>query len=404
MNNLVKINLFGGMSVEVNDSLLLNSNSKLYQHWKLLAYLIVNRDTSLAVRQIICAMYGEYEDTLNAQNTLKNTVYCLRKELGDNSYILFNDGGYKWNEQNNILLDIEKFNSLIQSLSQSNDIAYKKSIYKNIIDLYKGDFLPQLQKDQWAVDLSLYYRQKFTKAVLDYLEILLNSHEYDEILAVTQHATNIDAYNEYFYLYMFKALYFLNMNTLIVSTYIQINKIISNEFSAEVKNEIHKIYADANKKLNKIELDISVIKDNLKETTFDNSPIKGPFFCSFEVFKQMYQFNVRAAAREERTVILMLLTIADISDNIPQNKILLDAMLELRDVLTNTIRKNDIFTQYSKAQYLLMLSTDTADNAQIAFNRIKNNFNSYLNRNKLNLISKISMQDFADSEKTAAIQ
>ena len=403
MNNTVKINLFGGMSIEVDNNLLLNSNSKLYQHWKLLAYLVMHKNTSLTAKQIIYAMYGEYEDPLNAQNTLKNTVYCLRKELGDNSFIVFNDGGYKWNKENNVLLDIDKFNSLIQFLSQSDDIDDKTSVYKNIIDLYKGDFLPQLQKEQWAAELSLYYRQKFTKAVLEYLEILFDSHQYNEILAVTNHATNIDTYNEYFYLYMFKALYFLNMNTLIVSTYMQINKIINNEFSSDVKGEIQKIYENANKRLNKIELDISVIKDTLKETAFDNSPLKGPFFCDFEVFKQMYQFNVRAAAREERSVILMLLTVTDISDKVPDNKKLLDVMLELREVLTNTIRRNDIFTQYSKAQYLLMLSTDTADKAQIAFNRIRNNFIDYLNINKLNLISKVSMQDFVDAEKMTVI-
>ncbi|MEL7569282.1 MAG: BTAD domain-containing putative transcriptional regulator [Eubacteriaceae bacterium] len=404
MTNSIKINLFGGMSVEVDNNLLLNSNSKLYQHWKLLAYLVLHKDTSLAAKQIIYAMYGEYEDSVNAQNTLKNTVYCLRKELGDNSFVLFNNGSYKWNEENSILLDIDKFNNLIQSLSQSDDIDYKKSLYKNIIDLYKGDILPQLHIDKWAGDLSQYYRQIFTKAVLEYLEILFDNKQYNEILAVANHATNIDTYNEYFYLYMFKALYFMNMNTLIVSTYMQINKIINNDFSSEAANEIQKIYEDANKKLNKIELDIAVIKDTLKETTFDNSPIKGPFFCGFEVFKQMYQFNVRAAAREERAIILMLLTVTDKSDKVPDNKILLDAMLELREVLTNTIRKNDIFTQYSKAQYLLMLSTDAADKAQIAFSRIKNNFIDYLNINQLNLISKLSMQDFDEAKKMTEMQ
>lgn len=403
MNHLVKISLLGGMSVDVDNQLLLNSMSKLYQHWKLLAYLVVNKNTSLSAKQIINAMYGGSDDPINAQNTLKNTVYCLRKELGDNSFILFNDGCYKWNEENDVLLDTDMFNNLIMMLNDTNNINYKISIYKNIMEIYKGDFLPQLQKEPWAAELSLYYRQKFVNVILEYLEILFVNRQYDDILAVTNFATNIDTYNEYFYLYMFKALYSLNMNTLIIGTYMQINKILKNNFSKEVIIEIQKIFENANKKLNKIELDISLIKDTLKETTFNDSPIKGPFFCSFEVFKQMYQLNIRAAAREERSIMLLLLTITDINDDIPDNKILLDAMLELREVLTNTIRKNDVFTQYSKAQYLLMLSTDSVDNAHIALNRIKNNFIDYLNENKLSLMSKVSMQDFAESEKAPVI-
>ncbi len=403
MNHLVKISLLGGMSVDVDNQLLLNSMSKLYQHWKLLAYLVVNKNISLSAKQIINAMYGECDDSINAQNTLKNTVYCLRKELGDNSFILFNDGCYKWNEENDVLLDTDMFNNLIMMLNDTNNINYKISIYKNIMEIYKGDFLPQLQKEPWAAELSLYYRQKFVNVILEYLEILFVNRQYDDILAVTNFATNIDTYNEYFYLYMFRALYYLNMNTLIISTYMQINKIFKNKFSRQVIFEIQKIFENANKKLNKIELDISLIKDTLKETTLNDSPIKGPFFCSFEVFKQMYQLNIRAAAREERSIMLLLLTITNINDDIPDNKILLDAMLELREVLTNTIRKNDVFTQYSKAQYLLMLSTDSVDKAHIALNRIKNNFIDYLNENKLSLMSKVSMQDFAESEKALVI-
>ena len=404
MNHSVTINLFGGMSIEVDNKLLLNSTSRLYQHWKLLAYLIMHQNNSLNTNKIIDAMYGKYDDLLNAQNTLKNTVYCLRKELGDNSFILYDDGIYRWNEKNNVLLDIDTFNKLISLLDNTNDIDNKISIYKNIIQIYKGAFLPQLCKETWAAELSLYYRQKFVNAVLDYLEILFINQQYNEILTVANHATNIDTYNEYFYLYMFKALYSLNMNTLIVSTYMQINKLLNNEFSLNVKVEIQNIYENAHKKLNKIELDISVIKDTLKETTFDNSPIKGPFLCSFDVFKQIYQLNVRLAAREQRCVILILLTITDIKNNVPDNEILLEAMLELKEILTNTIRKNDVLTQYSKAQYLLFLSTNTVDKAQIALNRIRNNFFDYLNKNNLNLICKVSIQDLMDAEKTTVMQ
>jgi len=393
MNNCFKINFFGGMSVEADNRLLLNSMSKLHQHWKLLAYLVINKNSFIPASDLIGALNGDAEINMHSQNALKNTIYCLRQELGDNSYILYNEGCYKFNDKNTLITDIEIFDKLADSLNTISDTDIKLSVYKNIIKLYKGNFLPQLYKEQWAAEKNLYYKKKYIKAVSEYLKILYDNHMYSEILQVTAKASAIDTCNEKFYLYMFKALYALNMNTVIVSTYMKLNKIFKNALKLKLCDDIKAIYEKADKKLNKIETELSVIKENLKEAPGDTAGC-GPFFCGFDVFKQIYQLNVRAAAREERRVILVLLTILGANGEIPQNNILLDAMLELKEVLATTIRKNDVYTQYSRAQYLLMLSCDCTEKAEIAVKRIEANYKNYLNQQMLKMLYKVSLQDF----------
>jgi DNA-binding SARP family transcriptional activator len=392
MNHIIKINLFGGMSVEVDNVILQRGAGKLHKHWKLLALLAVYKNTTLSLSRLMDIMYNEDEDISNPQSALKNTVYNLRKELGEQSFILFEEGSYKWNNQNELILDIEVFEKLLDGLKDS-DMNKKLDIYASIIELYKGDFLPQIYDEEWVVQRSTYYKKKYIDAVIEYLEILYTNERYNEILAVANFVSFIEPYNEDFYLYMFKALYDLNMNSVIVNTYFRVSRIFLDELGVELCSEIKEIYLKASKKVNKIEQDILIIKEDLREATKDQTPIRGAYFCSYEVFKQMYQMVARAADRQKRSIVLLLITITDYKGNIPENPILQNAMVELRDVLKKSLRKGDTFAQYSKAQYILMLATESIEKSKIVVERIEKNYEFYIKQNKLRLISKLSLQD-----------
>jgi hypothetical protein len=192
---------------------------------------------------------------------------------------------------------------------------------------------------------------------------------------------------------MFKALSNLNMNKVIVNTYFRVSRMFSDELGIELSSEIKDIYTKASKKVNKIEHDILIIKEDLREATKDQTPIRGSYFCTYEVFKQMYQMVARAADREKRSIVLLLITILDSKGNIPENPVLKSSMSELRDILKKSLRKGDTFAQYSKAQFILMLSTESIEKSEIVISRIENNFNNYLNQNKIKIITKVSLQD-----------
>jgi len=386
----IKINLFGGMCVEVDGVLLVRGAGKLHKHYKLLAYLVMHKNTIVPTSRLIDIMYNEHEEVSNPQGALKNTVYCLRKELGDNSYIQYKEGSYRLNDEIPITLDIEIYEDLLEKL-QTDKTNF--DIYKKILNIYKGDFLPQLSDEEWVIRRSAYYKKKYIDSVMDYLAILYDNQQYNEVLSVANSASFVDPYNEDFYLYMFRALNNLNMNNVIVNTYFRVSRIFLDELGVELCSEIKDIYAKASKKINKIEHDILIIKEDLREAAKDQTPIKGSYFCSYEVFKQMYQMVARAADREKRSIVLLLITILDNKGSIPENPVLKNAMSELRDILIKSLRKGDTFAQYSKAQFILMLATESIEKSEIVIGRIEENFNDYLKQNKLKINTKVSLQD-----------
>ena len=217
--------------------------------------------------------------------------------------------------------------------------------------------------------------------------------EYNEILSVTNAVCFVDPYNEDFYLYMFEALYRLNMNKVIIDTYFRVSKIFTDELGVVLRAEIKEIYAKASKKVNKVEHDIFIIKQDLSESVNNRSAVKGAYYCSYEVFKQLYQIAVRYSDREKRSIALILLTIEDMKGNIPESPVLGNAMYELREALKASLRKGDTFARYSKAQFVLLLSTASIEKSEIAVKRVEKNFNEYLKQNKLKITTKTSLHD-----------
>ena len=136
------------MSVEADGVMLLKGAGKLHKHYKLLAYLVMHKYAVIPTERLIDAMYDNETDISNPTGALKNTVYMLRKQLGDNCFIIFNEGCYKWNNGVTLDLDIEIFEQLYTQLKTCDD---KLSVYKKIIEIYKGDLLPQLADEEWVL-------------------------------------------------------------------------------------------------------------------------------------------------------------------------------------------------------------------------------------------------------------
>lgn len=392
MNNTIRVNLLGGMSVEIGDRILLKGAGKINKFWKLLAYLAVNQSASVSTLRLMDILWSIEEDIANPQGALKNAVYCLRRELGNQDYILFSEGAYSWNRNYKLITDVAVLDEAFAALTEAQAYEEKLPIYKQIIELYKGDFLPQLSDEEWVIQRSAYYRKKYLASACEYLQLLFDNGQYDDILSVANNISFIEPYHEDVYLYLFKALYALNMNAVLVNTFFRVSRIFQDELGIELCSEIKELYANASKKVNKIEHDILIIKEDLREATKDQTPIRGPYFCSYETFKQMYQMVARAADRDNRAIVLLLITVQDPKGGIPENPILQNAMLELREILKNSLRKGDTFAQYSKAQYILMLATHSLEKAQIVIDRIEKKYNLYKKYNKIQLVFKVSLQ------------
>ncbi len=96
----------------------------------------------------------------------------------------------------------------------------------------------------------------------------------------------------------------------------------------------------------------------------------GAFRTDGEGFRQIYQFLKKYARRNNTEVQLVLLTLRDCGEGHD----LAAASSLLADIIRNAIRQSDIMTQLNRAQFLLILTGTSTENAGTAIDRITGRF------------------------------
>lgn len=114
--------------------------------------------------------------------------------------------------------------------------------------------------------------------------------------------------------------------------------------------------------------------DQLEKTLVVDNSSEQTFYCDFDIFKNIYQINVRFARRTMKARVLALLTIVDQSNSLSEKELIQEADI-LKKVKANNLRKNDVFSKFNMTQYSLILAVPNVEGAQVAIDRIINRFN-----------------------------
>jgi PleD family two-component response regulator len=88
----------------------------------------------------------------------------------------------------------------------------------------------------------------------------------------------------------------------------------------------------------------------------------------------MFRLEARTAERSGQSVFICLVTISANQGQMPAKDILLGAMEKLKEVISRSLRKGDVFSRFSAAQYILMLPTTSYENGERVLGRILDNF------------------------------
>ena len=135
-----------------------------------------------------------------------------------------------------------------------------------------------------------------------------------------------------------------------------------------------------------LELCLDTIQASLVATA---SPPNGAFICTYGVFKELYDLEVRRCKRSGASVHMVLLTISLISGDMPSTVILNNAMVYLLDTIAPALRQGDVIAKYSNAQYVLLLSNINLEDSYIVIGRLVSLVNSKIWIGHLRLSYKV---------------
>jgi len=386
----VSVVTLGRFGMETDGVLLTDEANRSQKLWNVLAYLIVHRERAVPQSEFIGVFWPE-DDSTNPANALKTLLYRIRIMLeplfgAELRPILSRRGAYVWNGTVACDVDADRFEALCRQAENAalGDEA-RMALYREAVSLYKGDFLPKLDGQLWVVPLSARYHTLYLSAVKAFA-VLLETHEsYEEMAELCTRASQLDPLDETLHVLILRAFIRQGKNAAALTHYEKATDLLYRNLGIHPSEELRALYTEIMRVEKTLETDLGVIQKELQET----AARPGAFVCEYGFFREAYRLEARRAQRNGACVHVGLITVALPGGGIPPLGVLGITMDQLLDVLVQNLRRGDVVSKYSGAQYVVMLPSANFEDSSMVMDRIVSAFYHQHRRNFLKLSCKI---------------
>lgn len=369
------INLLGEFSIS-NDYHKFRPTGRSQQMIRMVAYIVANKDIDISKEKMIDILWpGEGLD--NPGGALRNLVYRCRNELErffpeseeKKECILYRNGNYSWNPVISCHIDAFEFEHLMSLADKESDLDAQFNYFEKAHALYKGEFLPQEAQEEWVIFRSVYYRNLYTRCVLSMCRYYQSRQDYENVINLCNRSTMVDVLDEQIHMEKIKAYLSKDSAQQALEYYYSISELFSQKYGVEMSDAMQEMYVKIEKCLSNQPLDINSLEKNLKD---DNH--RGTFYCNFDMFRNVYQINLRSSRRSQRMRYLILMTLEDSRHPGVSTNYLKDDMEAMHEVLGSYLRSSDVYTQSSPTQFSLILTVVNEKGKNIAIERVKKRF------------------------------
>lgn len=365
VNTLGKFQMTDGMTVADDEQLRSPMLSKLFM------YMLLYREKTLTTDDISTAIWQE-EEIDNPAGALKNLMYRLRKTLtsffGEEEFILTNRGSYRWNPDVKVILDIEKFEKLINEAKAEN--VYEDAIikYEQAISIYQGDFLPQLLDMHWILTLNTYYHSLFLSCAKGLADLYAKTEQYEKLDKLCSNALKYENGDEQLFCYQIEARMRCGKISLALESYEKAREIMEKELGIRKTTILNKVYEEL---LAMSKGQSAYSMNEVREDIVEEEP-EGVFFCGYPIFKEIYHLEARKSTRAKESEYLLLLTITGKKEDTAElaqfrTK---QAMNGMEKTIKDSLRVGDVAAKYSDTQFIILLPSTTEELALLVANRL----------------------------------
>lgn len=338
---------------------------------KLLMYMLLYREKTLTTDDISTAIWQD-EEVDNPSGALKNLMYRLRKTLtsffGEKEFIITNRGSYCWNPDIKVILDVEKFEKLINEARAENVYDDAITKYEQAIAIYQGDFLPQILDMHWILTLNTYYHSLFLSCSKGLAELYVKNEQYEDLDKLCNNALKYENGDEQLFCYQIEARMRCGEISLALESYEKARTIMEQELGIRKTTILNKVYEEI---LAMSKGQSAYSMKEVREDIVEEDP-EGVFFCGYPIFKEIYHLEARKSARTKEREYLLLLTLEGKKEDtaeIAQFRTK-QAMNGMERTIKDSLRVGDVAARYSDTQFIILLPSTTEELAHLIANRL----------------------------------
>lgn len=394
----IEVKMFGEFSITINGHQETNLKGRTKRVWMLIQYLIANRRKDISIQNIVDFLWEEDEcgDPLNA---LKNLVYrarALLKEVSQDEkleFIKFERNTYMWNNSFDCVVDSEQFEEAWkQGADHTMPEDYRIQKLQEAISVYQGEFLPKSSYSSWVISAAAYYATVYNDCVMKICGLLIDKQRFDEVISVCESSLKFAPLEESIHKMLLFAYISTGKRNKALEHYNEVIDLFYKELGVDITDTLRPIYKQLINSINHVEIDLSVIKGDLKEA----AAAEGAYYCDYDVFKSIYRVQARTILRTGQSIFIVLVTLTDPEGAIPQPEIARLAVSRLKDAILHSLRKGDVVASYSATQFIVMLPLITYENAEQVVSRILQRFHFEYRKDNVMVSTRINPLETAE--------
>jgi len=375
MDTNIRICMFGGFNLYINNECKNTGILKSKKGMSLLQYIILKHDSAVPNYRLIELLWPN-EESSNPENALKTLVSRFRALLnqcqeGLGSCIEASRGGYRFVLLEGMSVDVFEFEEICRKLQGIRELTPEnRALYQRALTLYSGDLLSTAEQDEWVVSASVGLHGKYLKLVYEYLDFLKQTEEYNDIIQTCRFALETDSFDERLHLELMNALVKTNRNNEALMQYKHVTNLHFRYLGVKPPEGIQQFYKQIIQAGNSLEMNLDSMREELQEY----GDVSGAFECEYAVFREIYNLQMRNLERFGTNMYLAMIMVSSM-DGEPIDPLRLDDIMKgLSSILKERLRKGDTFTHFSPSQFALLLPTVTDETSHMVIERIKRFF------------------------------
>lgn len=316
----------------------------------------------------------------NLNNSMNNLIYQFRKVaekagIPGGNVVAFADGMYKADPDIDARTDTVEFLEYIGSAKKAVKDEDKAANYRKAFDIYKGDFLPELNELYWISKKSEDLRTVYEECVDFLADYYMKTGDYKNMAHVFHNAAEIDPDCEW-QVGEINAYRLMKDYKMAYSLYEDMIRYYAEELGVSPTENMQRCYQelqDAAFSGQHGEDESAAAENSLgSDLIADVEEEGGPYECLFPEMSASYHILSRNMERHGLTVFLLLLTIADYEGKeIRQEEKAERRMESLRDAINDTLRHGDAFCRFSRTQYLVLLTGTGVEECMLVHRRLQ---------------------------------
>lgn len=380
-NNLLKVRMFGGFSLEFNDKEVVLDRNAVFKTMQLLQLILLHsQDGGISKAALIEALYGRAE-VENKNGSLNNTIFRLRKQLQkaglpESNYIQINAGMCSWDENVPVSVDVCQFRKLVQEGKEEKREENRIKIWKEAWNLYKGELLPDMIGENWAAAENASCRDLYFYCVEELCTRLQDKKRYEDIHKISHRAAEIYPFDNW-QVWEIDSLISMSRYKEGLEVYRNTEKRLMDELGIAPSPQLVERFRFMGERASQAAGAIEDIKYRLME----KENVAGAYYCSYPSFVDVYHVFSRMVERTGLSVFIMLCTL-----NYENREVTEEEEQKMSAVLCESIqesiRKGDFYTKYNSRQYLVMLIEIEQESCQKVSKRINKQFMSKMGQKR----------------------